>query len=165
MGEFMSIASWRVAAGIGWCLVPLLFEAAGAQQFQTTLKIAPEGGGNCISLVSREAVQGEGLQMQDCENAPGQIFTRDQAKDRIMIGGLCVDANGGGPGDLVKLATCDSAVGQAWKLERKGDFVKFIGVKGLCLDIRYGSKDRGAPLQSWTCEDTAPNQLWGLQQK
>jgi hypothetical protein len=161
----MSIASWRMVAGIASCLVPLLFDAAAAQQFQTTLKIAPEGGGKCISIASREAVQGEGLQMQDCEGSPGQIFTRDQAKERLMIGGLCVDANGGGPGDLVKLSACDNAAGQTWKREQKGDFVKFVGVKGLCLDIRYGSKDRGAPLQSWTCEDAAPNQLWSLQQK
>ena len=33
------------------------------------------------------------------------------------------------------------------------------------LQIRYGSTEKGAPLQSWTCGEAEPNQLWRLQRK
>jgi hypothetical protein len=49
-------------------------------------------------------VPDQGLQMLECNGSPAQTFTYDQGKMRLMIGGLCVDAMGGKPGDVVKLA-------------------------------------------------------------
>ena len=69
------------------------------------------------------------------------------------------------PGDLVKLWPCDGGANQVWKAEQKDGFTKLAGVNGGCLDIRYGSKESGAPVQSWTCGDAEPNQLWRLQRK
>ena len=66
---------------------------------------------------------------------------------------------------LVKLSPCDGGANQVWKVEQKGNFAKFVGTSGLCLDIRYGSTASGAPLQSWTCGDAEPNQLWSFQRK
>jgi Ricin-type beta-trefoil lectin domain len=165
----MSIKPTRMMAAIAACLLTVLLAVvtgtASAQEFRTALQISPQGGGKCIDVPDREFFQNEVLQMRDCNNSPGQVFTRDQANMRLMIGGLCVDADGGQPGDLVKLASCDGGANQVWKVDQKGNFAKLVGVNGLCLDIRYGSTESGAPVQSWTCEDAAPNQLWTFQRK
>lgn len=161
----MSIGPFQMAAGMTACLMSLVAGAVCAQEFQAALQISAQGGGRCIDVPDRDFVQGKGLQMQDCALSPGQMFTRDEANMRLMIGGLCVDANGGQPGDLVALRRCDGAPGQVWKGAPKGNFTKLIGASGLCLDIRYGSTESGALVQSWTCDDAAPNQLWSFRRK
>jgi hypothetical protein len=161
----MSIASLQIAAGSAACLLTVLAGPTFAQGFQAALQISPQGGGRCIDVPDRKFVQGQGLQMLDCNNSPAQIFTYDPANMRLTIGGLCIDADGGKPGDLVKLSPCDGRANQAWKAEQKGSFTKLAGVNGLCLDIRYGSTANGAPLQSWTCGDAEPNQLWVFQRR
>jgi alpha-galactosidase len=161
----MSIGPVRMAAGFAACLVMFSVGTAFAQGFQTTLQISPQGGGRCIDALNRELVQGQQLQMMDCTNSPAQVFTYDQANNRLSIGRFCVDANGGQPGDLVKLWPCDGGPNQVWKAEQKDGFTKLAGVNGGCLDIRYGSKESGAPVQSWNCGEAEPNQLWRLQRK
>ena len=160
----MSIAPLRMT-GLTALLLTLLAGTAFAQGFQTALQVSPQGGGNCIDVPNREFVQDQRLQMMECDSSPAQIFTYDPANMRLSIGGLCVDANGGQPGDLVKLWSCDGGAYQVWKAEPKGNFTKLVGMNGLCLDIRYGSKESGALVQSWTCGDAEPNQLWRLQRK
>ena len=159
----MSVTRYRMTAVIAAC--PLFVTTVAAQEIQTTLQISPQGGGKCAEVPNREFVRDQQLQMQDCNSSPAQTFTYDQAKTRLIIGGLCVDANGGQPGDLVKLWPCDGGANQVWKVEQKGNFAKLVGTSGLCLDIRYGSTASGAPLQSWTCGDAEPNQLWNFRRK
>jgi Ricin-type beta-trefoil lectin domain len=161
----MSIASLRIAAGSAACLLTVLAGPAFAQGFQAALQISPQGGGRCIDVPDRKFVEGQGLQMLDCNNSPAQIFTYDPANMRLAIGGLCIDADGGKPGDLVKLSSCGGGPNQAWKAEQKGSFTKLLGPNGLCLDIRYGSTESGALVQSWNCGDAEPNQLWSFQRK
>src|SRR5229473_7025598 len=103
----MSIASVWITAGSAACLLTVLAGGAFAQGFQAALQISPQGGGRCIDVPDRKFVQGQGLQMLDCNNSPAQIFTYDPANMRLAIGGLCIDANGGQPGELVKLWSCD----------------------------------------------------------
>jgi streptogrisin C len=161
----MSVASARMAAGLAACVLMSFVGPACAQGFQTALQVSPPGGGHCIEVPNRDFVEGQGLQMKDCDSSPAQIFTYDQANARLTIGGLCVDANGGKPGDLVKLSACNGGADQVWKAEQKGNFTKLAGTKALCLDIRYGSKEVGAPLQSWNCGEAEPNQLWIFQRE
>jgi alpha-galactosidase len=158
-------ASLRMAAGLAAWLVMLFAGTAFAQEYQTALQVSPQGGGNCIEVPNRDFVRDQGLQMKECDSSAAQIFTYDPANARLTIGGLCVDANGGKPGDLVKLWSCDGGANQAWKAEQKGNFTKLVGQNGLCLDIRYGSKEVGAPLQSWNCGEAEPNQLWIFQRE
>jgi Ricin-type beta-trefoil lectin domain len=156
----MSIGLVRMAA----LLAALLGSPAFAQEIQTTLQVSPQAGGHCIAVPGAVAAE-QRLQMQDCNNSPAQTFGYDQAKAQLRIGGLCVDADGGQPGDLVKLAPCNGGARQSWKLEPKGELAKLAGPTDLCLDIRYGSTEVGAPLQSWNCGEAEPNQLWRLQKK
>jgi endo-1,4-beta-xylanase len=159
----MSVTPYQMTAVIAAWL--LFATTVAAQEIQTTLQISPQGGGKCAEVPNREFVRDQQLQMQDCNSSPAQTFTYDQARTRLTIGGLCVDANGSQPGDLVKLWPCDGGANQVWEVEQKGTFAKLIGTSGLCLDIRYGSTASGAPLQSWTCGDAEPNQLWSFQRK
>jgi alpha-galactosidase len=138
---------------------------AVAEEIETTLQVSPQGGSHCIEVANRAVAPDQRLQMQDCNNSPAQVFAYDTASAQLRIGGLCVDADGGKPGDLVKLAPCSGGAMQTWKMEPKGEFAKFAGPNGQCLDIRYGSKEIGAPLQGWNCGEAEPNQLWRLQRK
>ncbi len=148
-------------------LAVLMLGAGGAcaQEYQATLQVSPQGGGHCVEVPGAAFVRDQGLQMTDCDGSAAQTFSYDPMRQRLAIGGLCVDANGGAGGDLVKLAPCTRAASQAWRAEQKGEFTKLIGASGLCFDIRYGSTEKGAPLQSWTCGEAEPNQLWHLQRK
>jgi hypothetical protein len=145
----------------------LAFGAAGAraQEYPTLLRISPSAGGHCVEVPGGDAVAGQGLQMADCDSSAAQTFIHDPVAMHLSIGGLCIDANGGKPGDLVKLAPCAAGAGQIWRSEPKGNFTKLVGQNGLCLDIRYGSKELGAPVQSWSCGDSEPNQLWSFQRE
>jgi len=165
MGDVMSVTSLRATAGSAACLLTFLVASAFAQGYPTLLQISPQGGGHCIEVPNRDFIQDRGLQMAECNSSAAQIFVYDPASLHLMIGALCVDANGGKPGDLVKLWPCAAGPNQIWKSEPKGNFTKLVGQNGLCLDIRYGSKEKGAPVQSWNCGDSEPNQLWSLQRR
>ena len=160
----MSVLSVRMVAASA-VVMTLLVMGAAAQSFPTMLQISPPGGGHCIEVPGGDAVSERGLQMAECNSSAAQIFVYDPAGMHLTIGGLCVDANGGKPGDLVKLRSCAAGPAQIWKSEPKGNFTKLVGPNGLCLDIRYGSKESGAPVQSWTCGDSEPNQLWLFQRE
>src|SRR5260370_26551938 len=161
----MSLALVRIAAGSAACLLTFWVAGAWAQGFATLLQISPQGGGHCIEVPNQDFVPGQGLQMADCNSSAAQTFVYDPAGMHLTIGALCVDANGGKPGDLVKLWPCAAGANQIWKSEPKGNFTKLVGQNGLCLDIRYGSKEKGAPVQSWSCGDSEPNQLWSFQRE
>jgi hypothetical protein len=163
----MSVLSVRVTAAAA-AITMLLMEgalapSAFAQAFPTMLQISPPGGGHCIE--APDGVADRGLQMAECNSGAAQTFIYDPAGMQLTIGGLCVDAAGGKPGDLVKLSACAAGANQTWKSEPKGNFTKLVGGSGLCLDIRYGSKEIGAPVQSWNCGDSEPNQLWIFQRE
>jgi hypothetical protein len=161
----MSVAPLRTGAASAACLLACVIGPVFAQGLTTTMQISPQGGGHCIEVQDRLFAPDQHLQMADCNNSAAQMFAYDGAGMRLTIGGLCVDADAGQPGDLVKLATCRDDAGQIWKVEPKGNFAKLIGKNGLCLDVRYGSTERGALVQSWTCADAAPNQLWSFQRR
>jgi endo-1,4-beta-xylanase len=160
----MSVSSVRVAAALA-AIMTLLVGPAAAQGYPTMLQISPPGGGHCIEVPNGDAVPDSGLQMAECNSGAAQMFIYDPAAMQLTIAGLCVDANGGKPGDLVKLSACAAGANQSWKSEPKGNFTKLVGGSGLCLDIRYGSKEIGAPVQSWNCGDSEPNQLWVFQRE
>jgi endo-1,4-beta-xylanase len=165
MEDVMSVASLRTTAGFAAGLLTFLAASAFAQGYPTMLQVSPQGGGRCIEVANGDFIQDRGLQMAECNSSAAQIFVYDPAGMHLTIGGLCVDANGGKPGDLVRLWPCAAGPNQIWKSEPKGNFTKLVGQNGLCLDIRYGSKESGAPVQSWTCGDSEPNQLWIFQRE
>jgi hypothetical protein len=163
MGDVMWVAFVRMGSVAS--LLTVLPAVASAQGYPTLLQISPQGGGSCIEVSNRDLIPDQGLQMAECNSSAAQIFIYDPAGMHLSIGGLCVDADGGKPGDLVKLRPCAAGANQTWRSEPKGNFNKLVSQSGLCLDIRYGSKELGAPLQSWNCGDSEPNQLWIFQRE
>jgi hypothetical protein len=166
----MSVAALRAGSVIAVCLATFLggtlLVVESQAQSPTTMRVSPEGGDHCIEVVDRRVAPDQRLQMQDCNNLPAQMFTYDTSNTRLMIGALCVDATAGQPGDIVKLSPCNGGPSQAWKIEPKGGgFDKLVGINGLCLDVRYGSTERGAFVQVWTCNDPGPNELWRFQHR
>src|ERR1700687_3694756 len=98
----MSVAPLRMAAGSVAGLLTFLVATVWAQSYQAALQISPQGGGRCIEVPNRDFVQGQGLQMADCNGSAAQNFNYDPAGMHLTIGDLCVDANGGPPGGLVE---------------------------------------------------------------
>jgi hypothetical protein len=122
----MWVSSVRTAAAAAACLT-FLVAGAAAQGYPTMLQVSPQGGGHCIEVPNGDVVPDRGLQMAECNSGAAQMFVYDPAGMHLMIGGLCVDANGGKPGDLVKLSRCAAGANQIWKSEPKGNFTKLVG--------------------------------------
>ena len=159
----MSVAALRTGSA---ALAYLAFFVSGplfAAEATTRMQVSPEGGGHCIEVADQRIAPNQRMRMEDCSNAVAQMFTYNSKNMRLTIGGLCVDAFPGQPGDILQLATCHGGPSQVWKLEPKGSFDKLVGLNGLCLDVRFGSTERGAFVQVWTCADEAPNQRWSFQ--
>ena len=115
----MSAIALKISTASALSLLMLVADAASAQEFQAALQVSPPGGGHCIEVPGGAFVQDQGLQMMDCTGTAAQLFSYDPTRMRLAIGGLCIDANGGKPGDLVKLSTCDGGAGQTWQAKQK----------------------------------------------
>ena len=159
----MSVAALRIGSAVLTYLAFLVGGPLLAAEATTRMQVSPEGGGHCIEVADQRIAPGQRMQMEDCSSAVAQMFSYDSKNMRLTIGGLCVDAFPGQPGDILQLATCHAGPSQIWKLEPKGGFDKLVGLNDLCLDVRFGSTERGAFVQVWTCTVEAPNQRWNFQ--
>ena len=91
------------------------------------LQISPPGGGHCIEVPNGDVVADQRIADGGVQQRAAQTFIYDPAAMHLTIGGLCVDAAGGKPGDLVKLSACAAGANQSWKSEPKGNFTKLVG--------------------------------------
>jgi hypothetical protein len=128
-----------------------------------TIKSSPDGGGRCIDVPASDFRPGRHLQMWDCNDTAAQTFAFDALNGRLTVADLCVEAGGGygQQGDPIQLAKCSGAPNQSWKTEPVGNFYKFVGMNGLCIDIAHRSRDNNAQLWTWQCHG-GPNQSWIL---
>ena len=138
-----------------------------AGTLRMVIRSHPSLGGKCIDVFNHQIVPGMPVQMWDCNNGPAQIFSYDETSQQLTLGNLCVESLGQGyPRDSVGLRSCDNGVRQHWRVVAAGEYYRFIGVNGLCLDIRSGDKENGAPLQVFPCGNasgtSAAQQLWAL---
>ena len=139
----------------------------GAATLRMVVQSHPSLGGKCIDVLNHQILPGMPVQMWDCNDGLAQSFSYDETSQQLRIGNLCVESWGQGhPQDSVRLGSCDDGVKQHWRVVAAGEYYKFIGVDGLCLDIRDGDKENGAPLQISPCGDAlgtpAAQQLWAL---
>ena len=145
---------------IGGALI--MFGAASQAQRQSkmfTIHSPPEGGGKCIEVLNPEIR----LQMQGCNDMPPQIFSYEKPNGRLMIADQCVDTEGGRgeAGISLPLAPCNGAPSQVWKAEANGDYIKFVGINGLCIAIGWASNENRAALRLEQCAD-GWHQNWRL---
>jgi hypothetical protein len=131
------------------------------QIVQMAIQSSAQNPARCIDVPNAQFTQGARLQMYDCNNSIGQLFSYDLTSQHLMIGDLCVQAAGDAkPGADVVLGPCSGQANLAWKVTLKDASAQFIGVNGLCMDSG-GQAGNGAPLKVWACWATIA-QSWGF---
>ena len=128
---------------------------------KVTIHSAPEGGGKCIQPLNGEIKAGIKLETWECNDTRPQIFAFDTLNERLSVGDLCVDTEGGRTyqGVNLALASCNGTQTQSSKTEPNGNYIRPVGVGGFCVDIDGGYKGSGAVVHLWKC-GTTPNQAW-----
>ena len=134
-----------------------------APALRMVIQSHPNAGQKCLDIQDAQFIAGIRLQTFDCNNQSDQTFEYDQGMQRLVIGHLCVEAFGGGDaGDGVGLGACNGAPNQHWRVGAIGDYYQIVGVNNLCLEIRSGAIDNGAPLDIQNCQPGSAGQLWAL---
>ncbi|MEU1675519.1 RICIN domain-containing protein [Streptomyces roseifaciens] len=79
---------------------------------------------------------------------------------------LEIDNSSRANGALAQQWACKGQAGAVWKFVKvagsgKGAEYRIVNVNsGKCLEVADSRKDRGAPIQQWTCVDGVATQLW-----
>jgi hypothetical protein len=73
-----------------------------------------------------------------------------------VLGGLCLDDNGGGTtnGTAAQIYTCNGGTAQQWTVATNGT----IQANGGCLDVSNSGTADGTKVQWWTCNNTGAQQ-------
>ncbi|NUT94558.1 MAG: RICIN domain-containing protein, partial [Saccharothrix sp.] len=111
----------------------------------------------CIDVPNSNAVDGQRLQLWDCNGTNAQNWTFP-GDGTIRAFGLCMDVAWGSRdnGAAIQLATCSGNPAQQFVLSAAGDLVNPQANK--CVDVTsWGGT--GTPLQQWECTGGA-NQKW-----
>jgi hypothetical protein len=134
-----------------------------AQVLRMVIQSHPNTGQKCLDIPDAQFIAGMRLQTFDCNNQSDETFEYDQGMQRLVIGHLCVESFGRGDAtDGISLGACNGAPNQHWKMGAIGDYYQIIGVNNLCLEIRSGAVDNGAPLGLQNCQPGSAGQLWAL---
>lgn len=130
-----------------------------------TLTTTGGGGGGrligwqdrCIDVPNSNAVDGQRLQLWDCNGTAAQNWTFP-GDGTVRALGLCMDVAWGSTanGAAIQLATCSGNPAQQFVLSGAGDLVNPQANK--CVDVT-GFGGGGTPLQQWECNGGA-NQKW-----
>ena len=166
-GELMCISmciSWklRIAAFVLACTALMPAQALAAT-LRMVVQSHPDVGGKCLDIPNAQFVPGMRLQMWECNSGVSQTFSYDETSQQLTIGNLCVELWGrGDPQDMVGLGSCNGHPNQRWKVASSEKHYQIIGTNGLCLEVRYGVKDNGVPLDIMNCEANRAQRLWVL---
>ncbi|MEO3862696.1 ricin-type beta-trefoil lectin domain protein [Acrocarpospora sp. B8E8] len=111
----------------------------------------------CIDVPNSNGVDGQRLQLWDCNGTNAQNWTFP-GDGTIRAFGLCMDVAWGSTanGAAIQLATCSGNPAQQFVLTGAGDLVNPQSNK--CVDVT-GWGGTGTPLQQWDCSGGA-NQKW-----
>ncbi|MEJ2852851.1 MULTISPECIES: ricin-type beta-trefoil lectin domain protein [unclassified Saccharothrix] len=113
----------------------------------------------CIDVPNSNGVDGQRLQLWDCNGTNAQNWTFP-GDGTIRAFGLCMDVAWGSRdnGAAIQLATCSGNPAQQFVLSAAGDLVNPQANK--CVDVTsWGGT--GTPLQQWECTGSS-NQKWHL---
>ncbi|GAA1275751.1 alpha-lytic protease prodomain-containing protein [Saccharothrix xinjiangensis] len=131
------------------------------------LQLTTTGGGGggriigyqdkCVDVPNSNAVEGQRLQVWDCNGTAAQNWTFP-GDGTVRAFGLCMDVAWGSRdnGAVIQLARCSGNPAQQFVLSGAGDLVNPQANK--CVDVTsWGGS--GTPLQQWECTGGA-NQKW-----
>jgi hypothetical protein len=116
--------------------------------------------GKCLDNTQGAAVNGNKVEIYDCDGHVGAQLWTVEADGTVRINGMCLDVkqNGTTDGTLVDLFTCNGGSNQQW--QRSGS--ELIAVpSGKCLDDPHSSTKNGTQLDIWGCNGGS-NQVWNL---
>lgn len=160
-GSDMKIVEFVLCIGLAAAAAsatPVAAQQPAPQVYRMQIQATPEFGEKCLDIPWGSQANGVRLQLWDCNDGAAQVFTYEAATKRLKSGNRCVVSWGHGlAGDPVGIDDCDfmpNQRSQSWTVANDSDGYKFIGVNGLCLDIRGGFKDIGTPLNVYTCNGT-----------
>jgi len=130
--------------------------APAPQTYRMIIQSHPDAGAKCLNISNSQFVEGARLQTSDCLPATGQIFTYNEATQLLTIGGLCIGLGGGGKeAAAVSLGSCTGQPNQRWRVVANGEYYRFIGTNGQCLD-------NANLLNVQNCGVQLTTQLWAL---
>jgi hypothetical protein len=114
--------------------------------------------GKCIDVPNANGVDGQHLNLWDCNGTVAQSWTFG-ADGTIRAFGRCMDVAWGSRdnGAVIQLANCSGNPAQQFVLNRAGDLVNPQSNK--CVDVKDRNTDNGARLIQWDCNG-GPNQKW-----
>jgi len=131
--------------------------------YRMTIQSHSDLGNKCLDVPNARFVEGMRLQMWECNNSPAQTFVYDETKQALQIDAMCVESWGrGDPQDAVGLGRCTGKANQRWRMVASGDYYQIIGMNSKCLELRYGVKENGAPLDIMDCDANRAQRLWAL---
>lgn len=113
----------------------------------------------CIDVPSSNFVDGQRLQLWDCNGTNAQNWTfPGDGTIRTVVNGLCMDVAWGSRdnGAAIQIVHCNGNPAQQFVLSGAGDLVNPQSNK--CVDVT-GWGGTGTPLQQWECHGGA-NQKW-----
>ncbi|MDG6101729.1 ricin-type beta-trefoil lectin domain protein [Dactylosporangium aurantiacum] len=120
--------------------------------------IIGQGSNRCIDVPSSNAVDGNRLQIWDCNGTGAQQWSFN-SDGSVRALGKCMDVSGGSTADgaVVQLWTCNGTGAQKFTLSPAGDLVNIQANK--CVDVQNVATANGSKLHIWTCNG-ASNQKW-----
>lgn len=120
--------------------------------------IEPDPDPACVDLfVDYGPYPGIPALLQDCQERPGQRFTRTPER-QLKLFGLCLGSGSGQASSPVTLQDCDGSARQQWNLRGDGEL---HGINNLCLDAGE-SNANGTPLRLSECNGFSPGQRWSF---
>ncbi|KAI8816555.1 ricin B lectin domain-containing protein [Fimicolochytrium jonesii] len=109
--------------------------------------------GKCLDVPYGNRLQGQALQVWDCNGGDNQQWAiTDGADFWVVSGSLCLDTRGNGPGrTTAELWECSNNVGQKWHWAGHS----LVNGYGYCLDTNGNIADSGTAVNVWDCNGSA----------
>ncbi|MGC9665291.1 ricin-type beta-trefoil lectin domain protein [Planosporangium sp. 12N6] len=163
-------AQGTTSGGSGNCSTggTTFFQPVNATLARFGLSLVTTGGGSasriigyankCIDVPNSNSVDGQYLQLWECNNTAAQNWTF-AGDGTVRAFGKCMDVAWGSRdnGAVIQLANCSGNPAQQFVLSAAGDLVNPQSNK--CVDVKDWDSNNGARLIQWECTGGA-NQKW-----
>jgi len=158
VGTHTLVAEYSEDANHVGSVSTILFQTVNQGTTGTIVNRDTVGGTQfCLNVPNGEYSQGTTLITWVCGTDTNELFTQTAAGE-LTIGGLCVDAYGGGQqGGSVGLSPCQGGTSQQWTLQADGHYV---GDGGLCIAPDALAPGMGTGVIMTACVAGNQSQLW-----
>src|SRR5262249_36842610 len=121
--------------------------------------------GKCIDVPNQNFVDGQAVQLYDCNGTDAQKWTYDPVTQLLHAkqNDKCLDARAYGTanGTVAQIWACNAgATNQRWQQGSSGFRPSHVANK--CLDVSAGGTANGTKIQLWDCQSGNTNQRFAL---